>query len=103
MARAKAIVTAGLVSMALGFAWTTRDTATSSYWIVVGQMFFDTRTEAEVRTFGVEQHATEPGMVAIVEERAMERRDHRGVDEIRLGPRQTQTQQRAIALEPGLD
>jgi MFS family permease len=36
----KAIVTAGLVSMALGFAWTTRDTATSSYWIVVGQMLF---------------------------------------------------------------
>ncbi|MEY2581253.1 MAG: hypothetical protein QOE09_1102 [Ilumatobacteraceae bacterium] len=36
----KAVVTAGLVSMALGFAWTTRDTATSSYWIVVGQMFF---------------------------------------------------------------
>ncbi len=36
----KAIVFAGLVSMALGFAWTTRDTTTSSYWIVVGQMFF---------------------------------------------------------------
>lgn len=36
----KAIVTAGLVSMAVGFAWTTRDTATSSYWLVVGQMFF---------------------------------------------------------------
>ena len=36
----KAIVAAGLVSMALGFAWTTRDTATSSYWLVVGQMFF---------------------------------------------------------------
>ena len=36
----KAVVTAGLVSMALGFAWTTRDTTTSSYWIVVGQMFF---------------------------------------------------------------
>jgi EmrB/QacA subfamily drug resistance transporter len=36
----KAIVAAGLASMALGFAWTTRDTATSSYWIVVGQMLF---------------------------------------------------------------
>ena len=36
----KAIVTAGLVSMAIGFAWTTRDTATTSYWLVVGQMFF---------------------------------------------------------------
>ena len=36
----KAIVTTGLVSMAIGFAWTTRDTATSSYWLVVGQMFF---------------------------------------------------------------
>ncbi len=36
----KAIVTTGLVSMALGFAWTTRDTTTSSYWLVVGQMFF---------------------------------------------------------------
>jgi EmrB/QacA subfamily drug resistance transporter len=36
----KAIVTAGLVSMSVGFAWVTRDTATSSYWLVVGQMFF---------------------------------------------------------------
>ena len=36
----KAIVAAGLASMAVGFAWTTRDTATSSYWLVVGQMFF---------------------------------------------------------------
>jgi EmrB/QacA subfamily drug resistance transporter len=36
----KAVVSAGLISMALGFAWTTRDTATSSYWLVVGQMFF---------------------------------------------------------------
>ena len=35
----KAIVAAGLLSMALGFAWTTRDTETSSYWLVVGQMF----------------------------------------------------------------
>jgi EmrB/QacA subfamily drug resistance transporter len=35
----KAIVAAGLFSMALGFAWTTRDTETSSYWLVVGQMF----------------------------------------------------------------
>ncbi|HEX7444418.1 MAG TPA: hypothetical protein VF320_11045, partial [Acidimicrobiales bacterium] len=26
--------------MAVGFAWTTRDSATSSYWLVVGQMFF---------------------------------------------------------------
>ncbi|MEP7112228.1 MAG: MFS transporter [Ilumatobacteraceae bacterium] len=36
----KAIVATGLASMAIGFAWTTRDTATSSYWLVVGQMFF---------------------------------------------------------------
>jgi hypothetical protein len=36
----KAIVASGLVAMAIGFAWTTRDTATSSYWLVVGQMFF---------------------------------------------------------------
>jgi EmrB/QacA subfamily drug resistance transporter len=36
----KAIVAGGLISMAIGFAWTTRDTATSSYWLVVGQMFF---------------------------------------------------------------
>ncbi|MGZ4739400.1 MAG: DHA2 family efflux MFS transporter permease subunit [Ilumatobacteraceae bacterium] len=36
----KAIVAAGLFSMAVGFAWTTRDSATSSYWLVVGQMFF---------------------------------------------------------------
>jgi MFS family permease len=36
----KAIVSAGLASMAIGFAWTTRDTATSSYWLVVGQMLF---------------------------------------------------------------
>jgi hypothetical protein len=36
----KAVVAAGLASMAIGFAWTTRDTTTSSYWLVVGQMFF---------------------------------------------------------------
>jgi EmrB/QacA subfamily drug resistance transporter len=36
----KAIVATGLTMMAVGFAWTTRNTATSSYWLVVGQMFF---------------------------------------------------------------
>lgn len=36
----KAIVTAGLVSMAVGFAWTTRDAADASYLLIVGQMFF---------------------------------------------------------------
>ena len=36
----KAVVAAGLAMMAVGFAWTTRNTATSSYWLVVGQMFF---------------------------------------------------------------
>jgi EmrB/QacA subfamily drug resistance transporter len=36
----KAVVAAGLFSMAVGFAWTTRDSATSSYWLVVGQMLF---------------------------------------------------------------
>ena len=36
----KAIVAVGLASMALGFAWTTRNTATTSYWLIVGQMFF---------------------------------------------------------------
>jgi EmrB/QacA subfamily drug resistance transporter len=36
----KLVVAAGLASMALGFFWTTRDTATSSYWLIVGQMFF---------------------------------------------------------------
>ena len=36
----KAIVAAGLASMAVGFAWTARDTETTSYWIIVGQMFF---------------------------------------------------------------
>jgi EmrB/QacA subfamily drug resistance transporter len=36
----KAIVAAGLASMAIGFAWTARDTASTSYWLIVGQMFF---------------------------------------------------------------
>ncbi len=36
----KAIVTLGLASMAAGFAWTTRDTESTSYWLIVGQMFF---------------------------------------------------------------
>ena len=36
----KAIVSAGLASMALGFAWTARDGAATSYWLIVGQMFF---------------------------------------------------------------
>jgi EmrB/QacA subfamily drug resistance transporter len=36
----KAIVAAGLTSMAIGFAWTAGDTATTSYWLIVGQMLF---------------------------------------------------------------
>jgi len=36
----KAVVTAGLLSMAVGFAWTTTDQVGSSYWLIVGQMFF---------------------------------------------------------------
>lgn len=36
----KAVVAAGSFSMALGFAWTTLNTATSSYWLIVGQMLF---------------------------------------------------------------
>jgi EmrB/QacA subfamily drug resistance transporter len=36
----KPVVAAGLASMAIGFAWTTRDTTSSSYWLIVGQMFF---------------------------------------------------------------
>jgi EmrB/QacA subfamily drug resistance transporter len=36
----KAVVATGLASMAIGFAWTTRDLADSSYWLIVGQMFF---------------------------------------------------------------
>jgi EmrB/QacA subfamily drug resistance transporter len=36
----KAIVAAGLASMAVGFAWTARDTTTTSYWLIVGQMLF---------------------------------------------------------------
>jgi len=36
----KAVVTAGLSSMAFGFAWTTFDDASTSYWLIVGQMLF---------------------------------------------------------------
>jgi EmrB/QacA subfamily drug resistance transporter len=36
----KLIVAAGLTSMAVGFLWVTRDVADTSYWVVVGQMFF---------------------------------------------------------------
>ncbi len=36
----KIVVAAGLTSMAVGFVWTTRDVADSSYWLIVGQMFF---------------------------------------------------------------
>jgi EmrB/QacA subfamily drug resistance transporter len=36
----KIVVAAGLTSMAVGFVWTTRDMADSSYWLIVGQMFF---------------------------------------------------------------
>jgi len=36
----KAVVTTGLASMAVGFAWTTTLEANSSYWFIVGQMFF---------------------------------------------------------------
>ncbi len=36
----KSIVAAGLLSMAVGFAWTTFDQVDSSYWLIVGQMMF---------------------------------------------------------------
>ena len=36
----KAIVAAGLASMAVGFAWTASNTETASYWLIIGQMFF---------------------------------------------------------------
>jgi EmrB/QacA subfamily drug resistance transporter len=36
----KAVVAAGLCAMAIGFAWTTRDLVDTSYWAIVGQMFF---------------------------------------------------------------
>jgi hypothetical protein len=36
----KAVVAAGSFSMALGFAWTTFNTAGTSYWLIVGQMLF---------------------------------------------------------------
>ncbi len=36
----KAVVAIGLASMAVGFAWTTTLAVDSSYWLVVGQMFF---------------------------------------------------------------
>jgi EmrB/QacA subfamily drug resistance transporter len=36
----KAVVAAGLASMAIGFAWTTTLAVDSSYWLIVGQMFF---------------------------------------------------------------
>jgi EmrB/QacA subfamily drug resistance transporter len=36
----KAVVAAGLFSMAVGFAWTTRDLVATNYWMIVGQMAF---------------------------------------------------------------
>jgi DHA2 family multidrug resistance protein-like MFS transporter len=36
----KIVVSAGLLSMAVGFAWTTTAVEDSSYWVIVGAMFF---------------------------------------------------------------
>ncbi len=36
----KVVVATGLASMAVGFAWTTTLAVDSSYWLIVGQMFF---------------------------------------------------------------
>jgi EmrB/QacA subfamily drug resistance transporter len=36
----KNVVAAGLFAMSIGFAWTSFDQADSSYWLIVGQMFF---------------------------------------------------------------
>jgi EmrB/QacA subfamily drug resistance transporter len=36
----KAVVATGLASMAIGFAWTTRDLVGTTYWAIVGQMLF---------------------------------------------------------------
>ncbi len=36
----KNVVAIGLASMAVGFAWTTTSVQDTSYWAIVGQMFF---------------------------------------------------------------
>jgi EmrB/QacA subfamily drug resistance transporter len=36
----KAVVSAGLASMAVGFAWTTTLVTDTSYWVIIGQMLF---------------------------------------------------------------
>ena len=36
----KLVVAGGLASMAVGFAWTTVDVASTPYWVIVGQMLF---------------------------------------------------------------
>ena len=64
------------------------------------QMLLDARAEAEMRAFGIEQHRHDARVFQMLDERTVERRDHLGVDQIRLRPAQAKAQQPAFRLEP---
>ncbi len=68
-----------------------------------GQVLLDARAEGEVRPLVVDQRGEQAGVVAMRGERAGQRGDHRRVDEVGLGPREAQPQQRAVALQPDLE
>ena len=54
-----------------------------------GQVLLDAGAEAEVRAVGVEQHAAQRRHPGVAGEGGVERRDHRRVDDVGLGPRQS--------------
>src|SRR6516225_3578464 len=66
-------------------------------------VLLDAGAEAEMRSFGVEQHGGEASIAKMLSQRFVERRDHFRVDNIRLWTAQAQAQKPAFHLKPDLE
>src|SRR3974390_2165409 len=66
-------------------------------------VLLDTGAEAEMRSFGVEQHGGEASIAKMFGQRFVKRRDHFRVDNIRLWTAQAQAQKPAFHLKPDLE
>src|SRR5450631_2873058 len=67
------------------------------------QMFLDAGAETEMRPFGIEQHGAELTIAKMLGQRGIERRDHGGIDKVRLRTVEPQPQQAAVRLVPDLE
>ena len=63
------------------------------------QVLLDAGAEAEVRPLGLQKDGAQPCPRQVLAEGRPQRRDHGGVDDVRLGPGKTQAQQGAVLLQ----